>query len=151
MENVEILNKIISQFQNYYKQMIISSGHNASGNLANTQSFDVSYDNNVWTITLKMADYWKWLEYGRRPGKMPPAEALMQWIKVKKVLPRSRKTGRFLPHKQAAFAMAKSIAKRGLPATHLLSKSMTSFDFKHKVLGGIFQIYKAQLDAIFEV
>lgn len=147
MENVEILNKIISQFQNYYKQMIVDSGHNATGNLADTQSVEIDYSNNTWTITLKMADYWKYLEYGRRPGKMPPVDKILEWINVRKILPRNNKK---LPQKSLAFAISKSIAKKGIPATHLLQKSMSSFDFKHKVLGTIFQVYKSQVETMIQ-
>lgn len=143
MENIDILKQIIEKFQAYYKQMIVDSGHNASGQLGDTQSFEIDYSNNTWSITLKMADYWKYLEYGRRPGKMPPVDKILEWINVRKILPRNNKK---LPQKSLAFAISKSIAKKGIPATHLLQKSMNSFDFKHKVLGSIFQVYKSQVE-----
>lgn len=36
MENIDIIKQIIEKFQAYYKQMIVDSGHNATGNLADT-------------------------------------------------------------------------------------------------------------------
>lgn len=147
MKDLDILKQIIEKFQDYYKQMIVDSGHNATGHLADSQSFEIDYSNNTWTITLKMADYWKWLEYGRRPGKMPPVDKILEWINVRKVLPRNNKK---LPQKSLAFAISKSISKKGLPATHLLQKSMSSFDFKNKVLGSIFQVYKSQVDSMIQ-
>ncbi len=144
---VEILNKIITEFQKYYKDKIIKTGHNASGQLANTQSFEVEYNNDNWLITLKMEEYWKYLEYGRKSGKMPPIDDILSWINVKKILPRGNKKP--ITKKQLAYVIARSIGKKGLPATHLLEKSMTEFNFKNKVLRVIFQKHKEELDKHF--
>jgi hypothetical protein len=42
------------------------------------------------TISLNLQDYWKYVEDGTRPH-FPPIEDILQWIKVKPVLPRKRK------------------------------------------------------------
>jgi hypothetical protein len=38
-----------------------------------------------------MEEYWKYLEYGRKSGKMPPIDDILSWINVKKILPRGNK------------------------------------------------------------
>ena len=54
----------------------------------------------VW---LSVPDYWYWIENGRRAGKMPPVRAIMNW-----------KINHRLPKELSAWAVAKTIAKRGV-------------------------------------
>lgn len=62
------------------------------------------------------------LQWGRRPGKMPPIQKLKEWILAKKInvtpIPyKSEKGGKYTPAERGlnrlAFFIAKNIAKRG--------------------------------------
>lgn len=144
----EILNKVLTSFQKAYSDNLKKEGHIASGNLANNQSFEVEYSGSNWIITLNMEPYWKYLEYGTKPH-FPPIDALMSWIKVKKILPRSNKNGKTLPTRQLAFLIGRKIAKSGTKGTHTLENTMNSFGFKNKVLRAIFAKHKEDIDKTF--
>lgn len=50
---------------------------------------------------------------GRRPGKFVPIRNLIQWIIAKGIQPRNLETGRFVRIKSLAFAISKTIQRRG--------------------------------------
>jgi hypothetical protein len=62
------------------------------------------------------ADYFKYLVFGRPPGKQPPTEPIEAWLKKVGMEPPSRNSkGRFikLNYKSLAFAIAKIIGEKG--------------------------------------
>ena len=82
---------------------------NASGNLkASVAPTIVAKGNNITTLKIDMADYWEAAETGRRSGKMPPVQSIMDWIANKPINVNGIKGNNSL-----AWAIAKSIAKQG--------------------------------------
>ncbi len=55
----------------------------ASGNLLRSIDYDVYVDNGVWTLAIEYADYGKWVDQGRNPGKFPPKKDIERWVKLK--------------------------------------------------------------------
>jgi hypothetical protein len=75
---------------------------------------------NPETIDVSMADYWKFVQNGRLPGKKGvPLSAIEKWINDRKLLGRD-KQGRFIKKKSFAFAIQKNIKKFGIPASNFL-------------------------------
>ena len=73
---------------NYKSQLEAEQMNN--GELYRTISYSVSTVNSGWVISVSLADYWKYIENGRRAGaKMPPVSAIENWIKVKQIIPHS--------------------------------------------------------------
>ena len=73
--------------------------------------------------SLKDEEYPKVMEYGRKPGAMPPPEALLRWVHLKRITGTySLKTRRRQGSKraqaeedyQAAYNIARAIGRRGL-------------------------------------
>jgi hypothetical protein len=58
--------------------------------------------------------YWYQQRYGRRPGKMPPVDAIIEWIKTKRTLKVDQSNPKSV--ESFAWAIAKSIAKKGTSA-----------------------------------
>jgi hypothetical protein len=64
-----------------------------------------------------------WLHFGRRPGKPPPVQNIIDWVREKHISGTYGSTGRRLggykrqavEDKAAAFAIAKAIGRRGTP------------------------------------
>ena len=83
---VDCMNRFGEQFVSKYKERLISDGNN-DGELFKTVRFNVIVNNDSWVIRINLADYWKWAENGRRPGKMPPKEPIDSWIKKKRIVP----------------------------------------------------------------
>ena len=110
---------------NYKSQLEAEQMNN--GELYRTISYSVSTGTGGWVISVSLADYWKYVEYGRRPGKMPPVSAIENWINVKQIIPHSMtlKSGKtVIPTiPQLSFLIARSIGRRGIAPKPLFQKS----------------------------
>lgn len=111
---------------NNYKSQL-EAEHMNNGELYKTISYSVSTGTGGWVVTISLADYWKYVEYGRRPGKMPPISAIEHWINVKQIIPHSMtlKSGKtVIPTiPQLSFLIARSIGRRGIAPKPLFQKS----------------------------
>ena len=110
---------------NYKSQLEAEEMNN--GELYRKISYSVSTGTGGWVISVSLADYWKYVEYGRRPGKMPPVSAIENWINVKQIVPHSMtlKSGKtVIPTiPQLSFLIARSIGRRGIAPKPLFQKS----------------------------
>ena len=122
--------KALNDFGNFiitnYKSQLEAEQMN-NGELYRTISYSVSTGTGGWVISVSLADYWKYVEYGRRPGKMPPVSAIENWINVKQIVPHSMtlKSGKtVIPTiPQLSFLIARSIGRRGIAPKPLFQKS----------------------------
>ena len=122
--------KALNDFGNFiittYKSQLEAEQMN-NGELYRTISYSVSTGTGGWVISVSLADYWKYVEYGRRPGKMPPVSAIENWINVKQIIPHSMtlKSGKtVIPTiPQLSFLIARSIGRRGIPPKPLFKNS----------------------------
>ena len=110
---------------NYKSQLEAEQMNN--GELYRTISYSVSAGTGGWVVSVSLENYWKYIEYGRRPGKMPPVSAIENWINVKQIIPHSRtlKSGKtVIPTiPQLSFLIARSIGRRGIAPKPLFQKS----------------------------
>lgn len=79
-------------------------------------------------LTISMKGSGKWVDSGRRPGKMPPEEPIKDWVS-KKGLP-----------EKAVFPIRKNIGLKGIPATNFMDpwRKFSSGNYKNdleKALG----------------
>ena len=104
------LNPIIDTFISTYKSTLENKGKRASGALIDTIKHKIKVRGKWIEIYLRMEDYWKWVELGRKPGKFPPPDAIKRWIDIKPVLPRPY-TGNLPTKPQLAYRLARKIVK----------------------------------------
>ena len=123
--------KALNDFGNFiitnYKSQLEAEQMN-NGELYRTISYSVSTVNSGWVISVSLADYWKYIENGRRAGaKMPPVSAIENWINVKQIVPHSMtlKSGKTVVPTipQLSFLIARSISQRGIPPKPLFKNS----------------------------
>lgn len=97
------------EFENLRHELIAKYdelGMRASGNWANSLEVEVTENKaRIWGQS-----YSQQLESGRAPGKQPPSEAIMQWIKDKGIA--SRIEGE-MSISSLAFLIARKIAREG--------------------------------------
>lgn len=87
-------------------------------------SFEVISMGNSYRIRLNLKPYWKWIEEGRKPGKMPPINSIINWIRKKNIPIRNTL-------KQTAFVIARSIGKKGIKGKFYMKNSKQELpDFK---------------------
>lgn len=82
-------------------------------------TFGVEHKGTVYEVYLNLQNYWKNVEYGRKPGKRPPTEAILEWIKAKPVIPREI-NGIKPTNEQLAFLISRSIGENGTVGQHPL-------------------------------
>lgn len=123
--------KALNDFGNFiitnYKSQLEAEKMN-NGELYKKISYSVSTVSSGWVISVSLAEYWKYIENGRRAGaKMPPLEVIEKWIDVKQIHPHSMtlKSGKTVipaPPK-LPFLIARSIGRRGIPPKPLFKNS----------------------------
>ena len=106
-----------------YRQELTINNVNSSGSLYNTIKSQVVVDDQAITGDLILNDYWKYIEYGRKPGRFPNIQAIKGWIKQKPVIP-TGKLGKLPTTDQLAFLISKKIATKGIQGKNLLGKAI---------------------------
>lgn len=110
------LDNFISDFISAYKSILIRDNKKASGNLIKSiKSIKISFSSSKYEGYISLANYWKYVEYGRKAGKFPPVDKILKWIKIKPVLPRPV-NGIKPTEKQLAFLISRKIARDGIKA-----------------------------------
>lgn len=119
----DVLNKIGDMYIAELTKNLLSLNKKASGNLINSLDYDVIKVVDGFLLELKAASYLRYVDSGRKPGKMPPPDDILKWVKVRNLKFRSPK-GRFITQKATAFVIAKSIGKKGIKPTHVLQTTI---------------------------
>lgn len=122
-ENLErVLNEYGKEVRNLYQLNLVHSDRIASGELLNSCEFEVEVNGNTFSVVLSMADYWKYIEEGRNPGKFPPPNKILEWIMIKPVLPRPDDKIKITP-RQLAYLIGRKIANEGYEGSHDLKRA----------------------------
>lgn len=122
-----LLTRCGEQLINIYRKKLSQYNANASGTLGNSLNCFVQYDSECYELFIQIQDYWKCVEYGRKPGSFPNVNALIKWIQVKPVLPRPYK--KRLPSQESlAFLIGRKIKNDGIPAKPLLAETLEELD-----------------------
>lgn len=140
---------------------LIEADKDQPGNLLQSigDKSKVYFDKGVLTLEVKMEDYWKYVDQGRKIGvKSPPLQALLDFInvkgevkawartlinkkatskkinklKTKRIRKAVRQKSVEVAYKQAAFIIGKSIKKKGIKPTHFYSSVVTD-EFKNRL------------------
>lgn len=142
---------LAEEIASLYRHNLDRLGVNASGELSeSSKNWDVdTADGRTYQISLNLAEQWKYVEYGRRPGKFPPISAIRQWIDVKPVIPRP--LNKKLPTKdQLAFLIARKIANDGIPARPVLADTVNMINpnkFSDLIFDVIYEKINSVIDA----
>lgn len=115
-DNLQIaLDSFINDFIQTYKGLLIRDNKKASGKLISSlKPVTIQFKNNKFEADISIASYWKYVEYGRRPGKFPPVNKILDWIKIKPVIPRPMNGLKPPTKPQLAFLIARKIARDGI-------------------------------------
>lgn len=85
-------------------------------------SFKVDVSGKLFEVTFNAPEYWKYVNYGRPPGKMPPVSAIEEWITRRRIVPESNTS---TPNATSlAYAIARKIGRKGTKGTKFLEKSL---------------------------
>lgn len=118
-----VMEEMAIAIRNEYQDNLIRNDRIASGNLLNNIEYEITRGDFTYTIYVKMKDYWYYLENGRKAGKWPPIDNILNWIKVKPVLPRPNAESKLPTPQQLAFLIARKIGTEGTEGTQDLRKA----------------------------
>lgn len=120
LEFKKFADKVIHRAKFYLKRR---KKNTKEANLSKSLDYDLKvYPSGGLELGFKAADYFPYVEEGRKPGKMPPVSAIAKWIRIKPIKLRDLKTGKFKAKtdaniNSAAYAIAKYIGAYGVKPT----------------------------------
>lgn len=123
------LNQVLEDYGNeliaYYRNKLDYGGINASYDLYNSLRIimDTKTKGRI-EVNLSLIEYWKYIEKGRKAGKMPPISAIEKWVEIKPVLPRPMDNGKLPTTKQLAYLIARKIGLEGIAPKPILAESI---------------------------
>lgn len=133
--NLEVvMNDFGKDYVTAIKRELRSEGKVASGELLNSINYKLIRKDDGFDIQITSKEYLKYVDEGRRPGRMPPSTKLIPWVRSKGIKMSTSK-GKKMTDQQMAFVLAKSIGKKGIKATNILSetKAEVMAEYKDKI------------------
>lgn len=143
LENVmATLEEYAQEVRNKYQDRLINNDRIATGKLLNSVEYQVVFNGVEYEVQLTLEKYWKYLEYGlpgrenhKSPFSNPGWKAypfILNWIKVKPVLPRPGKNGKLPSQKSLAFLITRAIAKNGTKPGNELKSALFEVNQRYK-------------------
>lgn len=122
----KVLTDFVELMRDGYKERLAADGINASGSLSNSVTANVEMDGAVFEVSLTLNEYWKYIEGGRPPtqndGNGELRRNILQWIKVKPVLP-TPFNGKLPTEEQLAYLISRKIHREGYEGKEPLKKT----------------------------
>ncbi|OJW82068.1 MAG: hypothetical protein BGO69_15840 [Bacteroidetes bacterium 46-16] len=139
-------------FQKYGEEFIrqlikelLSKDKKATGQLIKSLSFDIQQAVDGYFLNIRANDYLKYVDQGRKPGKMPPVDKIKQWVTTKPSIARAitkhskamSKHGKSIKdlNNQAAWAIAKGIKKHGIKPSYVIQNTLLRIEKMKMDLG----------------
>lgn len=146
-----VMEEMAIAIRNEYQDNLIRNDRIASGDLLNNIEYEITRGDFTYTIYVKMKDYWYYVENGRKAGKWPPIDNILNWIKIKPVLPRPNAEGKLPTPQQLAFLIARKIGEEGTEGTQDLRKATDTIwdDFEDRLYEAIDEDVDAAFIQIF--
>jgi hypothetical protein len=131
----QVLREYAKDAREIYKYQISLGGKNASRKLIDSVNSQINVNGTEYEVVLKLQDYWKYIEKGRRPGSFPPVGVLLKWIQVKPILPRPDRNGNLPSPNTLAYLIGRKIEREGIEPYPALETTKEELDkiYKEKI------------------
>lgn len=136
------LEEYAQEVRNLYQDKLIEGDRISSGKLLNSIEYQVTQGENEYVVSLSLEEYWKYLEYGisgadntTSPFGNPGWKAyphILEWIKVKPVIPRPDKNGKLPSQKSLAYLITRSIVQNGTQPGGELKETIDEVNARYK-------------------
>ena len=146
---VQFLNDFGKELADKYKRNLVNDDAIDTSKLLNSIKYIFNNNNTSFEISMEMAEYWKYVESGRKSGKFPPISAIREWVKVKPVIPRPY-NGKLPTENQLAFLIARSISKKGIRPRPIFNDTLDNVmrDFENGLEDAFTKDVEAEMDKI---
>lgn len=109
MAITDSISDLLDGVRKAYQEEQIDKGIRSSGKSSASLRPEVKQSGGTISGTLYGAKYFYQQKHGRKPGKFPPIDDILDWIRIKGIVPRDNKTST----KQLAFLFARKISQSG--------------------------------------
>ena len=122
----QVLDDFTKDVAETYKSLLLRDGKNATGELISSiRPMTPELVDGTFECSLSLAPHWKYVENGRKAGKFPPIDNILDWVKAKQQLARPNRLDRKeLAPKQLAFLVARKIATSGIQPGNQLEEAI---------------------------
>ena len=119
----KVLEEYAIELRNKYQDNLINSDRLASGELLNSVEYIIEKDNISISVSLQLAEYWKYVEYDTKPH-WPPVDKIKEWIRVKPILPQPDNNGKLPTPDQLAYLIGRKINELGTTGSNDLHNAV---------------------------
>lgn len=126
----KVLNDYAVEFRNTLQDSYIEDDRLASGELINSCEYIIEKDNISISVSIQIADYYKYIESGTKPH-WPPVDAMLNYVKVKPILPRPDSRGKLPTPEQLAYLIGRKISQVGTEGTNNFHKTAEQVNEKY--------------------
>ena len=120
----EVLKEYAIELRNTLQDSYINDDRIATGDLLNSVEYIIEKDDRQIEVSLQLKEWWKYVEHGRKPGKFPPPDKILEWVKIKPVLPYPDKNNKLPTPNQLAYLIGRKIATKGIEAGNQLQETL---------------------------
>lgn len=120
----QVLDAYANEVITKYKNALIADDKTATGNLIRSLNTNVVFRGVNINVYLNLADYWYYVEHGRKPGKFPPIDKIHAWVIQKPVIPREFDNGKLPTTNQLAYLIGRKIAREGIKPGNQLHNTL---------------------------
>lgn len=117
------LRAVLEEYNNYLDSATQTNLPNYY-ELKDNIKFILDINNNLFEISFRAPEYWKYVNYGRSPGTPPPITVIENWITKRRIVPRPLANGKLPSTKSLAFLISRKIGREGTEGLHFLEKSL---------------------------
>ena len=94
---------------------------NVTNSLYDSLDYQVKAMPNSFEFDFLVEEYGEWVDKGRKAGKNPPFSPLRKWVQDRRIQFRDN-SGRFQTYDQTAWAVVKSIGKKGIEPSNFYTR-----------------------------
>jgi hypothetical protein len=105
----------------------------------------------------KASQYFLARENGRKPGKQPPVDAILEWMRIKPIKLRDKESGKFKKptealKRQVAFLIARKIGREGIKGWKAFDYAMENIwdEYESKVVAAYAKDFTATIENEFK-
>lgn len=118
-----VLQEYAIEVRNRYQDSLIRNDRIATGDLLNNVDYHIKIGENHIEVSLKLQDYWKYVEWDTKPH-FPPIDAMLKYIEAKPIYPQQDDKGRLPTPQQLAYLIGRKISEEGTKGTHDLENTL---------------------------
>ena len=142
MEQIELVNfaKVLNDFsielqREYTNELVYKDKLSSRNLLESVEVVTIEKDNTHYQVVFRALDYWKYIEEGSvYTTKRPPFQAILNWVRMKPIVPTPNKKGYVPTEKGLAYIIREHIFKHGIKANPILENTVNSLFNEYKTL-----------------